>query len=67
MQSRSKALGAKPSHYQQDLSEFLARDKKRRERKEILRRVTYQSITFVLCFCKLFYMSLLQGVITFNR
>ena len=32
-----------------------------------MRRVTFQAITFFLCFCKLYYVSLLQGVITFNR
>ena len=57
----------RPSHYSEDLSEFRARDKKRTERKEILRKVTYQSITFFLCFAKLYYISLLQGAITFNR
>ena len=49
------------------MAEFLARDKKKRERKEILRKVSYQSMIFFLCFAKLYYISLLQGVLTFNR
>ena len=66
-QSRRKLLRKKSSHYSEDMTVFLAKDKKQKDRKEFLRRAKYQSITFFLCFSKLYYISLLQGVITFNR
>ena len=62
-----KILRKKSSHHEEDLTVFLARDKKLKENKEIFRKVSYQAMIFSLCFVKLYYISLLQGVLTFNR
>lgn len=66
--SNSKILlRKKSSHHDEDLTEFMAKEKKRKERKEIFHKLSYQSMIFFLCFVKLYFISLLQGVLTFQR
>ena len=50
-----------------DVAKVLAKDQNRKERGEMLKTCCYQSLTFALCFVKLYFISLLQGVITIQR
>ena len=50
-----------------NVAELLAKDQKHKERREKLRTYCYQLLIFLLCFTKLYYISLLQGVMFIQR